>query len=618
MREFRSYHSIFDTEYHKQKHNWEADIRNWEIQRDINIPWIFYVKDSSGVMTQTTCVDCSCDDYIESKTSSCMHISALLRARYDSVCHSLFRIEDGIYYNAESDCLTWKQKRKTQRIHSRNELNTICDKNDSVVITEGAKRKIYGWENESIYKTEIIAKKQSIKLDEFANTFQNEGIKLHQYQVDAAIHMLIHPRCVLALPMGYGKTLTALACIKHIETTEKRSLKVLVCCPTSLKMQWRQEVNKYLKTKTTMICTGSKPAQIDMVDFIVVNYESIYRVPGLLEQSYDLLILDEVQKIKNKETKAWKSVKLVKARMCYALSGTVVENSVEDFVSVMEVIDESSIRPKWRFVNEFCDYTKLRINNIKPQKIVDLKARYSNYIIKCNVPKSLAPTSSISEQKQSVAVSIDAAQQSSSNDFFGQANRLLAISQQRPLTFAEKIMLNAYLTKARMAANDLRLIDKSLPKSNKTKEIADTIIKHTSLGQKVVVYSQWIEYLNLIAEELNSYSVEYVHYNGSFSIQKKNRQLGLFQKNSSTMVFLSTDTGGLGLDGLQLVSNVVINCESMWNPAKIAQRNGRLIRIGQTKKVVYVYNFYSKNTIEDQFILQNNSRKDTIRESIIE
>ena len=100
-------------------------------------------------------------------------------------------------------------------------------------------------------------------------------------------------------------------------------------------------------------------------------------------------------------------------------------------------------------------------------------------------------------------------------------------------------------------------------------------------------------------------------FNGSMSAKKRNLCLMKFIEDSAVKVFLSTDTGGLGIDGLQFVCNNVIHTETIWNPMKIEQRNGRLVRALQSKDIVNIYSFESDADIE-VMIKQNHERKHSV------
>ena len=133
-----------------------------------------------------------------------------------------------------------------------------------------------------------------------------------------------------------------------------------------------------------------------------------------------------------------------------------------------------------------------------------------------------------------------------------------------------------------------------------------------SRGEKVVVYSEWTEYLERIQRALGEIPWAYLH--GGLSMAARGRAVDSFTQGSA-MVFFSTDAGGSGLNGLQHVCNHIVHAEVPWNPARIDQRTGRLNRIGQTKEVHSVI-FVSSNSVEED-ILAGVGFKTDLRNSVL-
>lgn len=202
------------------------------------------------------------------------------------------------------------------------------------------------------------------------------------------------------------------------------------------------------------------------------------------------------------------------------------------------------------------------------------------------------------------------------NLYFNAAMPLISKSFNYSLTFGEKAKLNSLLTKARVASTDSRLIDPNNQKSNRFSIIEKTIADIISSGEKVVIYSEWIKSTKLLIDFLDKSNIQYSIFNGEMSAKKRNSELRNFISNTEVKVFLSTDSGGLGIDGLQLVSNNIIHIEKMWNPAKIKQRNGRLVRNLQKSKDVNIYYFTCNSEVE-KMIESSTFRKDGLVNDIL-
>jgi len=178
------------------------------------------------------------------------------------------------------------------------------------------------------------------------------------------------------------------------------------------------------------------------------------------------------------------------------------------------------------------------------------------------------------------------------------ARPLIAKSINYPLTLGERNKLNSLLTLARMAITDARLIKKDSAESSRMKKIQEKIKEIALRKEKVVVYSEWIKSLQLIEPFLIQEKIPYVCFNGTLSAKLRNKELKRFIEDKTIKVFLSTDSGGLGLDGLQFVCHNVIHVEKLWNPMKIDQRNGRLVRTLQKSDHVNIFEFFSGSEVE--------------------
>ena len=164
------------------------------------------------------------------------------------------------------------------------------------------------------------------------------------------------------------------------------------------------------------------------------------------------------------------------------------------------------------------------------------------------------------------------------------AGSLGQIAKRRPLTPSEQNRLMAALQQARMACNAAGLVDKETEGSPKINELAD-ILDEVCLqsGLKAVVFSQWELMTRMVEQRLRRMGIGFVRLHGGVPTAKRGELMDRFREDDSVQVFLSTDAGGVGLN-LQSGS-VLINLDVPWNPAVLEQRNGRVHRLGQTRKV---------------------------------
>lgn len=208
------------------------------------------------------------------------------------------------------------------------------------------------------------------------------------------------------------------------------------------------------------------------------------------------------------------------------------------------------------------------------------------------------------------------------HDFsMGEAEKLMAKSLTQPLTFGEKAMVQAYYLKARQAAQGVELCTKTAPTaesplSNKMIEF-EKLLKEVCLvkKEKIVVFSEWTEHLKIAQRVADSLGLKNVFFTGDESAKKRNDNVNLYKTDPNIQVFFSSDAGGVGLDGLQLVANNVVHLELPWNPSRLDQRTGRVHRYLQTKDVTAYY-IICKGSIEDQIENRLTEKRDTRNQTL--
>ena len=180
---------------------------------------------------------------------------------------------------------------------------------------------------------------------------------LFPYQIEGAAFLAANGRALLADDMGLGKTLQAITAAYWLHK-QAGVAKVLIVCPASLKSQWAREISKFTGLSCQII-QGNAAQRMPQYKsdslFMIANYEIILRDLDVINQQLapDLIILDEAQRIKNWRTKIASSVKLIRSRYAVVLSGTPLENGLEDLYSLMQVVDPQVLGPLWRYLADF-------------------------------------------------------------------------------------------------------------------------------------------------------------------------------------------------------------------------------------------------------------------------
>jgi len=295
----------------------------------------------------------------------------------------------------------------------------------------------------------------------------------------------------------------------------------------------------------------------------------------------DLLILDEAQRIKNWRTKIASTIKLIPSRYAFVLSGTPLENRLEDLYSLLQVVDFRVLGPLWRCLLDF-HVTDERGKVIGYRNLSELRRRISSVMLRRN--RSLVKDQLPDRTEVTLDIAMTAKQKELHDSGLSAASMLATIAKRRPLTPGEQNRMMAALQQARMACNAAGLVDKETFGSPKLDELARLLDDLCLMSNcKVVVFSQWKAMTDMIATVVNGMGLGWVHLHGGVPTHKRSELMDKFADDDSVQVFISTDAGGVGLN-LQMAT-VLINMDMPWNPAVLDQRIARIHRLGQKHKV---------------------------------
>jgi len=432
--------------------------------------------------------------------------------------------------------------------------------------------------------------------------------RLYPYQIQGTGFLAGTGRALLADDMGLGKTLQALSAAVWLKKHENIRT-VMIICPASLKQQWAREIAKFTDLQCQII-QGPPPKRGVQYrrekTFFVINYELLLRDLSMINEILrpDLIILDEAQRIKNWRTKIAAAVKLIPTRYAFVLTGTPLENRLEDLYSLMQVVDPKILGPLWRYMVDF--------------HVTDERGKVLGYRNLSVLRKRLAPVmlrrdrSIVSDQLperilQQLDVPMTAKQREIHDDAMAKAGQLATIAKRRPLTPTEQNRLIAALQQARMACNAAGLVDKETKGSPKLDELADLLDEICiQSGLKAVVFSCWELMTQMVEKRLRKMGLGYVRLHGGVPTAKRGELIDHFRDDDAVQVFLSTDAGGVGLN-LQSGS-ALINMDVPWNPAVLEQRNARIHRLGQQRSV-QIITLVAASSYEEQVLSLVNTKQ---------
>ena len=424
-------------------------------------------------------------------------------------------------------------------------------------------------------------------------------VELLPYQMDGIAFAVGAGRIVLADDMGLGKTIQGIG-VAELLARECDISRVLIVCPASVKAQWQNEIHKFCDRESAIVVGGAADRYNRYQTgsfFTICNYEQVLRDMQAIEQvRWDLIILDEGQRIKNWEAKTSRAIKALKSPYALVLSGTPLENRLEELYSVMEFIDDRRLGPDFRFhhrhrmgeesgrVVGYKNLDALR-ELLKPV----LLRRTRAMVMKQLPPRTTEIIRIVPTEEQ---LGIHNANK----------NIVAQIVRKSFLTEMDLLRLQKALLACRMVADSTTLVNKEEPGySTKLDRLAELLPQLANeKDRKVVLFSEWTTMLSLIEKRiLKPQGIRYVRLDGSVPQKKRQVLVNQFQNDPACTFFISSNAGATGLN-LQ-AANTVVNVDLPWNPAVLEQRIGRAHRMGQ-KRSVQVYLMVTEGTIEESML----------------
>lgn len=425
---------------------------------------------------------------------------------------------------------------------------------------------------------------------------------LYPYQEEGMLHLAFKGRALLADEMGLGKTIQAIGACELLRRLHGIQ-RVLVICPASLKGEWEEQIAKFTGLPTLMV-NGTRPQRLASylkpAFFYLLNYEQVrsdfHEIQHLLNP--DVIILDEAQRIKNWQTKTAWAVKQLRSPYAFVLTGTPIENRIEELFSIMQMVNPKILGPLFQFNRDFFEFNEKNKpvgyknldelhERIKPVFLRRLKKDVEEQLPERTVNNffvEMAPEQIVRYQ-----------------EYEGMVAKLMHLMKRRALTEDEQKRLQQYLACMRMLADTPYILDeecKVCPKLDELKQVLTDLLDGTD--HKIIIFSEWERMLFLIREFVqDDLQVDFAWHTGSVPQQKRRDDIKRFKEDPHCRFFLTTDSGSTGLN-LQ-VANIVINMDLPWNPAKLEQRIARAWRKNQTK-AVQVINFVSADTIEHRML----------------
>jgi SNF2 family DNA or RNA helicase len=565
---------------------------------------------------------CSCADFRKNTLGTCKHVLAVIArvrrrhsaeelrrpfepreiavyVRYDGDLRLAFELPAKLSPVAGKIVRSW-QRRFARTVDEIAELFAVVEKletaREPVVVFPDAEELIA----RALHQRRLAALVAQIRRNPATHPLRTSllQIELLPYQLDGIAFAAGAGRAVLADEMGLGKTIQGVGVAEFLAQQAGIS-RVLVVCPASLKSQWAAEIARFCE-RSVQLVTGrndERGTQYAGAEFFTVcNYEQVLRDYLAIERTrWDLIILDEGQRIKNWEAQTSRVIKSMRSPFALVLTGTPVENRLDDLYSIVEFIDDRRLGPAFRFIHAHRTASEtgkvLGYKNLAAlrERLAPVLLRRTRVSVALDVPTRTTEIVRIAPTDEQLSL------------HNAHLQVVSAIVRKKFISEMDLLRLRRALAACRMAADSTFLVDKTEPAySSKLERLGELLAALCAEpARKIIVFSEWTTMLDLIERQLQELGAKFVRLDGSVPQTRRKQLVGAFQTDPKCRVFLTTNAGSTGLN-LQ-AADTVINVDLPWNPALLEQRIARAHRMGQKRKV-HVYLLVTERTLEENLL----------------
>lgn len=399
---------------------------------------------------------------------------------------------------------------------------------------------------------------------------------------------------ILADDMGLGKTVQSIAYL----LSDPGDTPHLIVAPSSVLYNWKNEFEKFAPDLQVAVLTGSPAERKNMIgsyenkDVWITSYATLRQDIELYEEKeFRTLILDEAQYIKNYATKTSQAIRQLKASRRFALSGTPIENSIDELWSIFQVI-LPGLMPNQR-----------KFKQLSHDKIASMTKPFILRRVKQDVLKELP------EKIESVHVSeLTKDQKDLYVGYWRQLQQEAAQSMKEGGFQQNRMKILAGLTRLRqICCHPSVFVENYEGESGKLNQLMDTVKNAVTNGKRMLIFSQFTSMHEIIMEKLQDESIDYFYLHGQTESEERVQMSERFNNGEKSVFLVSLKAGGTGLN--LTGADTVILYDLWWNPAVEDQATGRAHRFGQ-KKVVQVIRLITEGTIEEKiYELQQKKRE---------
>jgi SNF2 family DNA or RNA helicase len=466
-------------------------------------------------------------------------------------------------------------------------------------------------ENSASIKANTEWKNYIKRLDSIENTNpkipKNLQAELRPYQVDgfkwlSRLSNLGFGGC-LADDMGLGKTVQSIAIL--LEQGVKGPC--MVIAPASVCNVWQEEIAKFAPSLNCISLNDkdrqTQIANLAKMDILICSYGLIYQIEEiLLRHKFQMLIVDEAQAIKNFNTKRFKIITQIKAKNRIALSGTPIENRIDELWNLFEFLNPGFLGGRKLFQEKYARPIEKDGDIVARNTLKKLIQPFMLRRTKSNVLSDLPP-------KTEQTIFIDPSPEEKN---FYEALRRKAVERISDISNDDqgkkRFCILAEITKLRRACCAPLLIDTNVNITNSKLEMLDNLLQELKENNhRALIFSQYVDYLSLVKSRIAKQGITLQYLDGKTSKNKRKIAIENFQAGEGDVFLISLKAGGVGLNLTS--ADYVIHLDPWWNPAVEDQASDRAHRIGQTRPVT-VYRLVMKYSIEEKILALHSKKRE--------
>lgn len=427
----------------------------------------------------------------------------------------------------------------------------------------------------------------------------------HQLQTAERVLNEMRGRAILADEVGLGKTIEAGLIMKEY-MIRGLAKKILILVPASLVIQWTKELNQKFGIPAV---AQKKEYMWRQYDVVVASIDTAKRDPHrrhVLDIDYDMLIIDEAHKLKNKKTRNYQFVKEIRKKYCLLLTATPIQNEMDELYNLINLLKPGHLGHTSSFSTTYVEGKRQAKNNEQLKTELDkvmIRNRRSDGGVHFTSRRVQSIPIELSPEEAALYQGVTRFVKEQYHTGSGGYNSLALITLQREVCSSREAAFLTLYNMHQRAAEDspvraeiMELVEmiKKIESHSKAAKAVELI---QQINDKVIIFTEYRATQNYLQKYLHDHGITSVPFRGGFKRSKKDWMTELFQNRAQ--VLIATEAGGEGIN-LQFC-NQVINYDMPWNPMRVEQRIGRVHRLGQQRDV-HIYNLSTVGTIEEHIL----------------